>query len=215
MTELRFTVAGIAPEPYAVVPNLLARVHIDETTDTRVHALALRCQVRIEPQRRLYADDEAQGLLDLFGARERWADTLRPFTWVYATAMVPGFTGGTDVDLVLPGSYDLEVAGHKYLQALDDGLVPLNLLFSGTVFTRGSTGFGVEQIPWHHETSYRMPVAVWRDLMDQHFPGQGWIRLDREALAALTRYRTAQMHTTWEDTVSALLAAAAAAEVAR
>jgi hypothetical protein len=122
--------------------------------------------------------------------------------------MVPGFTGGTDVDLVLPCTYDVEVAGAKYLQALGDGDVPLTFLFSGTVFIRGSSEFGVEQIPWHHEAGYRLPVRVWRDLMAAHFPRQAWLRVDSETLAALARYRAMHMHTGWDETLTALLAAA-------
>ena len=209
MTELRFTVSDIVPEPYAVTPNLLARLRIEETTSAVVHALALRCQVRVEPNRRRYDDLEEQGLLDLFGARERWADTMRSFAWLHTNATVPGFTDGTGIDLVLPCTYDVEVAGAKYLQALgDDGEVPLTFLFSGTVFTRGHSGFEVEQVPWHHEASYRLPVRVWRDLMNAHFPGQAWLRVDRDTLAALTRYRATHMHTGWDETVAALLAAA-------
>ncbi len=59
------------------------------------------------------------------------------------------------------------------------------LLFSGTVFTRGETGFAVEQLSWSLEARCRLPVAVWRELMDHYFPGGGWIRLDRETLDAL------------------------------
>lgn len=206
MTELAFTVLDVAPEPYAVTPNLLARLRIEETSGAVVHALALRCQVRIEPQRRRYDDRAEQGLLDLFGGRERWADTVRPFAWLHATAMVPGFTGATEVNLVLPCTYDVEVAGAKYFQALDDGDVPLNLLFSGTVFTRGGAGFGVEQIPWHHEARYPMPVRVWRELMEAHFPGQSWLRLDRDTIAALARYRSVHMYTSWDEVLTALLA---------
>ena len=207
MSELRFTVLDIVPEPYAVTPNLLARLRIEELSGAVVHAMAVRAQVRIEPQRRRYDELEEQGLIDLFGARERWADTLRPFCWLHASALVPGFTGNTEVELVLPCSYDVEVAGAKYLQSLGEGEVPLSLLFSGTVFTRGTSGFAVEQIPWQHEANYRLPVRVWRDLMAQHFPGQGWIRLDRDTLAALARYRSSQLHTSWDEALSALLAA--------
>jgi hypothetical protein len=206
VTELSFSVIDVVPEPYAVAPNLLARLRIEESSGAVVHALALRTQVQIEPQRRRYDDLEEQGLVDLFGGRERWADTLRPFCWLHASTMVQGFTGQTEVDLVLPCSYDVEVAGSKYLQALDGGEVPLTLLFSGTVFTRGATGFGVEQIPWQHEAGYRLPVRVWRELMDQHFPGQGWIRLDRDTLAALARYRSAHQHTSYEEALTVLLA---------
>jgi Family of unknown function (DUF6084) len=209
MTALRFTVSDIVPEPYAVTPNLLARLRIEETTGAVVHALALRCQVRVEPNRRRYDDLEEQGLLDLFGARERWADTMRSFAWLHTNATVPGFTGDTVVDLVLTCTYDVEVAGAKYLQALgEDGEVPLTFLFSGTVFTRGHSRFEVEQVPWHHEAGYRLPVRVWRDLMSAHFPGQAWLRVDRDTLAALARYRATRMHTSWDETLTALLAAA-------
>ncbi len=54
MPELAFAVLDIRPEPYAVVPNLLARLRIEESTGEQVPALALRAQVRIEPQRRRY-----------------------------------------------------------------------------------------------------------------------------------------------------------------
>ena len=87
----------------------------------------------------------------------------------------PGFTGRPTSTSSLPCTYDLDVAGAQVPPRPRDGEVPLNLLFSGTVFTRGEHGFGVEQIPWHTEADYRLPVAVWRDLMAAHFPGQ---RLD-------------------------------------
>jgi Family of unknown function (DUF6084) len=206
MTELRFSVLDIAAEPYAVVPTLVARLRVEETTGEPVHALALRCQVRIEPQRRRYDEDEEAGLLDLFGPRERWADTLKPFLWMHTTAMVPGFVSATEVELPLPCTYDFEVSGAKYLQALRDGEIPLVLLFSGTVFTRGSNGFGVTQIPWDRETTHRLPVAVWRGVMDHYFPGTQWLRLERDTVQALAHYKSARGLTTWEETFATLLA---------
>ena len=152
--------------------------------------------------------------------------------------MVRGFTGDVEFDLPVPCTYDFEVAAAKYLHALRDGEVPLRVLFSGTVFTRGglpppahppppqetrgglpppahppppqetrgAAGFGVEQVPWHLESTYRMPVRVWRDLMDAYFPGGGWIRLDRDTLDALARYRSGRGLTSWEQALGELLA---------
>ena len=77
------------------------------------------------------------------------------------------------MDLPLPCTYDFEVTGSKYLHALREGAVPLALLFSGTVFTRGTTGFGVEQVPWDCEASYALPVAVWQQLIDLNYPEHG------------------------------------------
>jgi len=118
MAELTFSVVDVVPERYAATPNLLARVRIGETTGERVHALALRAQVRIEPQRRRYDDVEERALLDLFGGRSRFAETLRPFAWLHASTVAQGFVGSTEVDLPLPCTYDFEVAGTTYLHAL-------------------------------------------------------------------------------------------------
>ena len=92
MTDLSFELLNIAPEPYAVVPNLLARVRITESSGVPIHALALRAQVRIEPQRRRYSDAEAAAMADLFGTRDRWASTLKSFLWMQTSTTVQGFT---------------------------------------------------------------------------------------------------------------------------
>jgi hypothetical protein len=204
--ELTFTVVDVVPEPYAAAPNLLARLRVEETTGERVHALALRAQVRIEPQRRRYDDTEEQALLDLFGDRTRFAQTLKPFPWLHASTVAQGFTGSTEFDLVLPCTYDFDVSGTTYLHALRDGEIPLLLLFSGTVFTRGATGFSVSQVPWDREARFRLPVSVWRDLMEEHFPGSEWVRMRRDTVEALAHYRHVRGLTTWDDAVGTLLA---------
>jgi len=205
MSNYTFSVADIFAEPYAVAPQLTARLRIAEATGQQIHAVALRCQVRIEPQRRRYSEQEQHGLLGLFGDRDRWVDTLRPLLWMHCNTMVPGFRSVTEVDLVLPCSYDFDVVGSRYLHALSDGTVPLSLLFSGTVFTRGSNGFGVEQVPWDCEARYDLPVSVWRNLIDSYFPNTGWIRLDRELLTSLADYRARHGLLSWDETVQALL----------
>lgn len=194
MTELVFEIVEVVPESFACSPNLTARVKVTEVTGERVHALALRCQVRIDPQRRRYSEAEAQGLLDLFGPRARWAETLKPFSWIHTSTVAQGFTGSSVVELPLPCTYDFEVGAAKYLHALADAgaVVPLSFLFSGTVFTRGTAGFGVDRISWDREASYAMPVHIWSDLVHAHFPNTGWIRLDHDTLAALARYRSAR-----------------------
>jgi Family of unknown function (DUF6084) len=208
VTDLAFTVLDARPEPHAAAPALLFRVRATEASGETVHAIALRAQVHIEPQRRRYAGSEADQLTDLFGTADRWSTTLRPFLWTHTSAMVRGFTGSVEFDLPMPCTYDFEVAGSKYLHSLADGEVPLVLRFAGTVFTRGSTGFGVQQVPWNLEAAYRLPVRVWRDAMDTWFPGAGWIRLDRDTLDALVRYRAARGLTSWEQVLGGLLAEA-------
>ena len=202
---LTFGVLDIAPESYAVTPILAARVGIVATGDDPVHAIALRAQVRIEPLRRGYSDVEAAGLLDLFGPRQRWSDTQRSFLWQHATAMVPGFTGATQVTLPLQCTYDFEVAAAKYLHALRDGMVSLQFLFSGTIFTKGERGFSVQQVSWDCDDTYDMPVQVWRDLIAQHYPDRGWLRLGHDTIAMLAEYKSSQGLLDLDAAVGALL----------
>jgi Family of unknown function (DUF6084) len=103
VTEVGFAVRDVYPEPYAVTPVLTARIGV--SADAPVHAIALRCQVRIEPLRRGYTDEEAAGLLDLFGPRERWSTTQRTFLWQHSSTMVQGFVGAAQVDLPLECTY--------------------------------------------------------------------------------------------------------------
>ena len=205
MTQLAISVLDVAPERYAVAPNLMVKLRIEESTGQPIHAIALRCQVRIEPQRRAYTGPERAGLVELFGLPEQWSKTLTPFLWTHASTTVRGFSGSIDVDLPVTCTYDFEVAAAKYLHTLRDGEIPLVFLFTGTVFTRGITGFGVEQISWDLEATHRMPVKVWHDLMDLYFPGSGWIRVDRDTLDALVQFKAARGLTSWEDAFSALL----------
>jgi hypothetical protein len=204
--DLSFSVLDVFAEPYTVAPQLTARLRIEDGSGERVHAIVLRCQVRIEPQRRHYDDAERDGLRGLFGERDRWSDTLKPFLWMQCNATVQGFTGATEVSLALPCTYDFDVIGSRYLHALGDGHVPLTLLFSGTVFTKGSAGFGVRQVPWDCEARHLMPVAVWRRMIASHFPNSGWIRLDQDVLDQIADFRSRRGLIGWDETVRTLLA---------
>jgi hypothetical protein len=205
MGELSFTVLDARAEPYAAVPTINLRLSLASSVPEPVHAVALRCQVRIEPQRRRYDSGEEERLEELFGDTPRWGDTLRPFLWAHLATTLTGFTGVTEVDLPLPVSYDFEVAGAKYLHALGDGDIPLVLLFSGTVFSRGESGFSAQPVPWHAEASYRMPVKVWRDVMDLYFPNSGWLRLPRQTIDRLSRVKVQQALATFDQTIETLL----------
>jgi hypothetical protein len=205
--EFVFECTGAYPDKAAAAPTIALQLHIEETTGVTVHALALRTQVRIEPLRRRYDDTEAAAMQDLFGERARWGSTLKPLQLAFVNQMVPTFTEHTDVEIALPCSYDFDVAANKYLYALAEGEVPLLLLFSGTVFTAEGNGFSVSLVPWDREARYRLPVPVWQDTMEMHFPGCAWLRVGTSAFDALYRYRTSQQLTSWDDAIERLLKA--------
>lgn len=206
MGDLTFTCLDAVAGRHAATPTLMLRLRIAEATGTRIGAIALRCQIRILPQQRRYSPAETEQLLDLFGEPDRWADTQHPLQLATVPVMVPAFTGSVEMEVPVACSYDLEVAAGRYFAALQDGEVALLMLFSGTVFTQGLAGLVIEQVPWHKECAYRLPVRVWREIMDLHFPNAGWLRLRRDTLAALARYKSRAALATWDDTVEALLA---------
>jgi hypothetical protein len=202
---VRFACTGARPEPFAAGPSLLFDLRIADDSGRRVHSIALRTQFRIEPRQRPYAPEEQARLVDLFGEPARWGETLKPLQFAHVSMMIPGFQGSTELDLPVPCTYDFEVAAAKYLHALDDGEVPLLLLFSGTVFAKGGDGMSVEQVPWHKEASYRMPVKVWRELMDLYFPNSAWIRLRRDTVDDLQRFKARAALPTWDQALAVLL----------
>jgi hypothetical protein len=205
VTELVFDCVDATAERYAAQPTVNLKLRIAETTGTRIHAMALRCQVRIEPVMRTYSDAEGERLADLFGEKSRWGDTLKPMQLATVPVMAPGFTGNVDLDIPIVLTYDFEVATARYFSALSEGEVPLLLLFSGTVFTMTQAGMSVEQVPWHKECTYRMPVGVWADVMDSFFPDTAWLRLQRPSFDSLAAFRTRRALTSWEQTVEVLL----------
>jgi uncharacterized protein DUF6084 len=214
MSDLTFAVVGARAEPFAAAPTLVFRLRVAETGGAEVHTIALRCQIRIEPRRRAYSSTEGERLLEVFGPPAQWADSLQTLVWTHATLMVPGFQGATEVDLPISCTYDLEVAATKYFHALDAGEIPIRLFFSGTVFLRTATGFSVYQVPWTQEAAYRLPVAVWRAMMDAFFPGSAWVRLRRESVDALLAFKGRRALPTWDDAIAALLEHASASELA-
>ncbi len=206
MAELVFDCVGAHSDKYAMAPSMSFALRIAETSGQKVEAIALRCQIRIEPARRRYSDAEAERLNDLFGDTQRWADTLKPLQFTTVSIMVPGFTGSTELDLPVMLSYDMEIGATRYFAGLEDGEVPLLLLFSGTVFATAEGRLQVQQVPWSKEAAYRLPVAVWREAIDMHFPNSAWIRMSHQTLDDLLRYKNREALPTWDATISALLA---------
>jgi len=203
--ELVLTVEEIAAVEHAIVPTLRFRLRVG-AGGREVRSLALNVQVRIDATRRSYEAGDEERLLELFGPRERWGQTLRSLLWTQAAATVPLFAGETHVELLVPATYDFEVVAAKYLNALAGGDVPLELLFSGTLFFQGPDGrLQAAPISWELEARAALPVAVWREAIDVAFPGSAWLRLQREAFDRLWSYRAERALPSWEATLDDLL----------
>ena len=204
--QLGFTVLGCEPLPYAAAPSLRFTLAID-ANGAAVRSVMLDAQIRIAATQRGYDPEEEALLGDLFGEAHRWGDTLRNLLWTQASLVVPPFEGSTVVDLHVPCTYDFDVAAAKYLAGVRNGEIPLELLFSGTVFYVAASGaLQITRISWNAEAAHRLPVRVWRETMDHYFPGTAWVRVDRERFERLVAFRARRALTSWEAVFDALLA---------
>ncbi len=203
--EVTYAVEDVTAVVHAVVPTLGFRLRLD-SGDREVRSLGLNVQLRIDATRRRYEDGDEDRLSELFGTRDRWGQTLRSLMWTTASLTVPRFTGITHVDLHIPATYDFELVAAKYLNALEGGDVPLELLFSGTLFYVGSAG-GLQAAPvsWEQEARATLPVAVWRAAIDLAFPNSAWLRVRRDAFDRLWTYRATHALPSWEATLDQLL----------
>lgn len=207
MIELDFAVQQARVARHAVAPLLLFALHItNRTPEFPVQNVMLRCQVRIEPMRRHYEADEQERLSDLFGVPSRWGDTLRSFLWTHTSVQVPAFITDCAVDLPVPCSYDFNIAATKYLHGLEDGEVPLSLLFSGSIFYLDADDrLQIDQVSWTRDASFGLPVRVWQDMMQQYYPNAGWLCLQQDVLDRLYRYKRQHGLASWEQAINALL----------
>src|SRR5918911_2362529 len=207
MPDLDFGVVDAEVLPFAASPTLLFKLHIQNAVAAeQIHSIMLKAQLRIEPTRRHYDPETEARLLELFGAPHQWGETLRSLLWTHATTIVPRFSGSIIAELPIVCTYDFEVAAAKYFYALEDGVVPLLFLFSGTVFyEHGEGGLQIAQIRWEKEAPFRLPVRRWKEMMERYFPNSAWLRVRKDVFDRLYAYKARHALPTWEDALERLL----------
>jgi Family of unknown function (DUF6084) len=204
--QLSFAVSGAAAERYSAAPMVNFALRIERVGGGAVRSILLDTQIQIAARRRPYGAAEQARLVELFGTPERWSTTLRTLLWTRTTLVVPPFADATEATLPVACSYDLEASPANYLSGLQEGEVPLEFLFSGSVFYAGPGGtLQTARITWESEAEYRLPVRVWREAMDRHFPGAAWLRLGHPTFDRLRAYKAEHGLRTLEDAVERLL----------
>jgi hypothetical protein len=205
--DLSFQIEAAESVAHAAIPLIALKLRItNRLPDEAIHTISLRCQVQIEPTRRRYQPEEQSQLHDLFGEPARWGKTVKSLLWMNTSVSVPAFSGSTLVDIQLPCTFDFNVATTKYFHALQTGDIPLCVLFSGTVFYADESGFlQATQLPWDREANFRVPIDVWRMMMDAHYPNSAWLSLQRDAFERLYRYKVTHGIPTFERVLEKLL----------
>jgi hypothetical protein len=205
LPDLHFQVEEVSATANAAVPQLSFKVRIANSEPDPVHSIALRIQVQIEPARRRYTAAEQQHLKELFGEPERWSSSVHSLLWTNANVNVSSFTGSTMIEVPVPCTFDFNVAVTKYIYGLDDGDLPVTLLFSGTIFYAGQMGMQIAQIPWERDASYKLPISVWKQMMDIHYPNVAWLCLRRDIFDRIAEYKAHYSIATWEQTLERML----------
>jgi hypothetical protein len=204
--ELAFTVTEAARMDYAAVPTLRFSLRVDSVDRRPIRSVLLDTQVQIAARRRAYDAGEQERLFELFGPPAGWGNALRTLLWTRMTHVVPPFTDSAVVELALVCSYDLEVAASRYFDALEGGSVPLEFLFSGSVFYSGPGGaLQTARLSWNHEAEFRLPVALWKETLEQYFRGTAWLRLRKDSFDRLSAYKARNALGSWEAAIDALL----------
>jgi Family of unknown function (DUF6084) len=207
--DLNFKVTGVEPAARGLVPLVHFHLEVTNSPETElIQAVMLQAQVQIQSGHRSYESEEKEKLADLFGTPDRWGQTLRNRLWAHTNTAVRSFERKTEAVLPIQCTYDLNVTATKYFYALKEGEVPLLFLFSGTIFYAGPDGrLQVQQISWDKECTYPMPVQIWQELMEHHYPNSTWLALQRQVFDKLYAYKRSQGLPTWEQTIERLLAA--------
>jgi len=199
-----FRVLGAAVEEHAAAPTLRFTLGID-AADARIESMALQVQIRIAALARVYDEGTRERLRAVFGDPSEQGRTIRGLFWTQASLMVPDFLGTTETDLLVPLSYDFDVAAAKYLDAVRDGEIPLELLFRGSMFYEAEDGLRVVRVGWDREARFAMRAGLWREAMDLYFPGCAWVRVRRDVFDRLRDHRASRCLPSWDATIEDLL----------
>ena len=206
MPDLDFQVIGVEAATNGLAPLLQFKIHVKNGSMETVHSVLLHAQIQIQPRQRTYNAGEKEKLVELFGTPDRWGQTLRNQLWTSGDTTIGAFTDNTEAKFPVPCTYDVSRAATKYFYGLEEGDIPLLFLFSGTIFYALENGaLQAQPIPWNKEAAFRMSVAAWRDLMQQHFPNSTWLCLRHDVFDRLHAFKRANGDSTWEQTIQRLL----------
>ena len=68
-----------------------------------------------------------------------------------------------------------------------------------------SGGLQIEQIPWDREAKFRLPVRVWKEMIDIYYPNTAWLCLRRDIFEKLSQYKMNRGIPTWEETIESII----------
>jgi hypothetical protein len=206
--EIEFAVEEATIALDAAIPTIAFRVRVETADDCDIRAMLLAAQIRLVGPRRGEAMAMRARLRAVCGDVPPWLSREAPQTllWTNAVAAVPFFQRSAAIEFAAGCTYDFEVAAAKYFDALAGGHVPLEFLFSGTVLWADAAGtLDTSVLPYDRSASFELPLAVWRQTMERHYPGTAWLRLQRDVYDRLFAFKWSNAQPRWDDAIATLL----------
>lgn len=201
-----FEIISTEAVPRSSIPTLRFHAEVSDLSGIRIQFIALSVLITIEPGLRTYDPATRERLVELFGEPERWGSTTGAFRWTQVETVVPAFTGQGSFRFAVECSYDHEIAATKYFAGISEGVYPLQMHFNGTTYYEDEGGrLQILPLAWDRSTRFELPVPVWREMIDSHYPLGGWLRLSEQTLLDLGRHKAASGAPTIDDCVRGLL----------
>jgi hypothetical protein len=203
----RLAVTEVRAIPHAAAPTLAFTLSVDDQSGREIFMAGLSVQIQIEPAKRSYDEESKAKLTELFGDPHRWTTTAQRMLWTTETVLIPTFTGSATAEIRVLCNYDVELAAAKYFHSVTQGDIPLAFHFNGSVYYSGVDGrLQVVQVPWDTTADFKLPIAVWREMIDSYYPYRGWVPVHRDTLDALQRLKARLGAPTFDAAVTELLA---------
>ncbi len=204
---LRLDVMGVRAIEHAAAPTLSFQMEVSDDSDREIFMAGLSVQIQIEPAKRTYDEASKAKLTELFGDPHRWTKTAQRLLWTIESVLIPSFKGRTTVEIPVLCNYDVELAAAKYFYSVSEGEIPLALHFNGSIYYSGDEGrLQVVQVPWDTAADFKMPIAVWQEMIDSYYPYRGWVPVHLDTLDALQRLKAKRGAPTLDAAITELLA---------
>jgi Family of unknown function (DUF6084) len=127
-------------------------------------------------------------------------------SWAQVDVLVQSFRGRTTVEVPVLCNFDLEIAATNYFHSIVDGEVPLVFHFNGGIYYQGEgERLQIVQPSWEESSNYRMPIAIWQEMISAHYPHRGWVAAGGETIERLRRYKLEQGLPSYEAVLERLL----------
>ena len=107
----------------------------------------------------------------------------------------------------VPCSFDFNVAATKYFAGLCRmATFRCSSSLAEPSSTPPESPLQVAPISWEQEARYKLPVKLWREMMDTYYPNSVWISLHKDAFDRLYRYKMQHGLLNWEQALERMLA---------